>query len=95
MPDISVDATKKIELWIMGMKNNLIKKLNGANMDIDLMTEKNNINWQQDKCLWNEAEKTNEHKCAVKNTSICKYFCGIEYPDNILCCHPHKNPYKK
>lgn len=77
------------------MKNNLIKKLNGANMDIDLTTEENNIHWQQGKCPWNEAEKTNEYKCAVKNISICKYFCGIEYLDKILCCYPHKNPCKE
>ena len=54
-----------------------MKKLKGANMDIDLTTEKD-ISWKQDKCPWNQAEKTNEHKCAVKNVSICKYFKGIE-----------------
>ena len=50
-------------------KNNgtIIKKLNGANMDIDLATDSKNISWAQDKCPWNEKENTNEHKCAVKN----------------------------
>ena len=42
----------------------LSKKLDGANMDIDLATAKNMISWEQDGCPWNEAEMTNEHKCA-------------------------------
>lgn len=71
-----------------------MKKLDGANMDIDLTTETGDISWQQDKCPWNGTEKTNEHKCAIKNVSICPYFCGIEYLDNILCCYPDKNPLK-
>ena len=70
----------------------LIKKLKGANMDIDLATPKDMIPWEQDTCPWNEAEKTNEHKCAVKNISICRYFCGVEYLDTLLCCYPHPNP---
>lgn len=74
--------------------NKIIKRLNGANMDIDLTTENKDIRWEQDKCPWNEAEDSNEHKCAVKDVSICPYFCGIEYLDNVLCCYPHKNPNK-
>ena len=70
----------------------IIKKLNGANMDIDLATPKSIIPWEQDRCPWNEAENTNEHKCAIKNVSICHYFCGIEYLDTLLCCYPHPNP---
>lgn len=70
----------------------IIKKLNGANMDIDFVTEKSEISWKQDMCPWNKDENTNEHKCAVKNLSICPYFCGIEYLDNVLCSYPHKNP---
>ncbi|MDD5043475.1 MAG: hypothetical protein PHD51_02265 [Patescibacteria group bacterium] len=70
-----------------------INKFDGANMDIDLTSEKN-VSWKQMKCPWNVAEKTNEHKCAVKNTSICKYFCGVEYLDNVLCCYPNENPNK-
>ena len=31
------------------------------------------------------------HKCAVKNTSICKYFCGIQYLDSVLCSYPNIN----
>ena len=73
------------------MKNKIIK-LDGANMDIDLTSKSENIHWKQDKCPWNEAEKTTEHKCALKNISICPYFCGIEYLDNVLCCYPNKNP---
>jgi hypothetical protein len=74
--------------------NELIRKLNGANMDIDLATPQGAIPWEQDKCPWNEAEQTSKHKCAIKNVSICPYFCGIEYPDTLLCCYPHPNPYK-
>jgi hypothetical protein len=70
----------------------IIKKLVGANMDIDLATSKNVIAWQQDECPWNKVENTIEHKCAVKNVSICPYFCGIEYLDTLLCCYPHPNP---
>jgi len=69
-------------------------RLDGANMDIDLST-KNKIPWKQDICPWNIAEKNNKHKCAVKNTKICPYFCGIEYLDFVLCCYPNKNPNKK
>ncbi|HUU78764.1 MAG TPA: hypothetical protein VMX55_10485 [candidate division Zixibacteria bacterium] len=72
-----------------------IKKLKGANMDIDLVTEKSDIPWKQDLCPRNRKESTNEHKCAVKNISICPYFCGIEYLDNVLCSYPHKNPKSK
>jgi hypothetical protein len=70
----------------------LIKKLHGANMDIDLATPKDTIAWKQEGCPWNETEKTELHKCAVKNISICPYFCGVEYLDTLLCCYPHLNP---
>ncbi|MHC1740088.1 MAG: hypothetical protein AB9897_03140 [Anaerolineaceae bacterium] len=72
-----------------------ITKLHGANMDIDLATAQNVIAWEQDQCPWNAAEQTSEHKCAVKNISICQYFCGIEYLDTLLCCYPNLNPLKK
>lgn len=71
-----------------------VKKLSGANMDIDLATPEGAISWQQDLCPWNKIENTNDHKCAVKNVSICPYFCGIEYIDTLLCCYPHTNPHK-
>ena len=64
--------------------------LDGANLDIDL-TSSDKISWKQNKCPWNEAEGVDVHKCAVKNTSICDYFCGIEYLDNVICCYPDKN----
>jgi len=76
------------------MENKVIRKLGGANMDIDLTTENGMINWEQDLCPWNTAEKSSEHKCAVKNTSICKYFYGIEFLDYVLCSYPTKNPAK-
>ncbi len=68
----------------------MIRKLNGANMDIDLATPQEVISWQQDQCPWNQDEKRNEHRCAVKNTSICPYFRGVEYLDMILCCYPNR-----
>ena len=72
--------------------NNMILKLDGANMDIDLVTPEDQIVWEQDPCPWNTAESTLGHKCAVKNISICPYFCGIEYQDHVLCCYPNENP---
>lgn len=71
--------------------NNKVKQLSGANMDIDLTSNKSDISWEQKTCPWNEEENTNEHKCAVKNTSICKYFCGIKYLDSVLCSYPYEN----
>ncbi len=62
-----------------------VSKLKGANMDIDLTSRAKDIQWKQDKCPWNKARKTNSHKCAVKNVSLCDYFAGIEYPDVVLC----------
>jgi hypothetical protein len=67
-----------------------IIKLDGANMDIDL-TSKDKTSWKQMQCPWNKIENTNKHKCAVKNVSICEYFCGIEYLDNVLCSYPNEN----
>jgi hypothetical protein len=72
-----------------------ISKLHGANMDIDLASPADSIEWEQDLCPWNEAEGTQEHRCAVKNISICLYFCGIEYLDTVLCCYPHQNPVRE
>ena len=63
-----------------------IKKLKGSNMDIDFSVAA----WGDSKCPWNVEENTNEHKCAVKNTSICKYFCGIQLLDSVLCSYPHE-----
>ena len=74
--------------------NEVIKKLKGGNLDLDLATPSNQIQWQQDVCPWNEAESVDQHKCAVKNISICPYFCGIEYLDTVLCCYPHQNPFR-
>jgi len=72
--------------------NSEFRKLNGANMDIDLATPQGSIPWQQDRCPWNEAEGTDVHRCAVKNVSICQYFGGVEYIDTVLCCYPDENP---
>ena len=73
----------------MSSDNNILR-LDGANMDIDLTSE-DQTSWKQMKCPWNEVEGVNTHRCAVKNVSICKYFCGVEYLDNILCCYPNEN----
>ncbi len=74
--------------------NEKIRKLKGANMDIDLATLPGNIAWEQDSCPRNQAEAINSHKCAVKNISICPYFCGVEYLDTLLCCYPNNNSLK-
>jgi hypothetical protein len=68
----------------------VIHKLKGANMDIDLATLHADIGWRQDACPWNTAENTRQHRCAVKNTSICPYFRGVEYLDTLLCSYPEK-----
>ena len=70
--------------------NKNIHKLDGANMDIDLVTPQSDISWQQDACPWNVTEGTQEHRCAVKNVSICSYFRGIEPMDTVLCSYPEK-----
>ena len=74
--------------------NEMIRKLKGANLDIDMASPEGSIPWKQEICPWNEAKKTNAHKCAIKNVSICRYFCGVEYLDTLLCCYPHENPLK-
>ena len=66
--------------------DNKVKKLKGSNMDIDFSVAA----WGDSKCPWNVEEKTDEHKCAVKNTSICKYFCGIQLLDSVLCSYPYE-----
>ena len=72
----------------------VIQKLKGANMDIDLASPQGSIAWEQDGCPWNKAEGTDQHRCAVKNVSICPYFCGVEYLDTLLCSYPNENPFK-
>lgn len=67
--------------------NERINRLIGANMDIDFSSS----DFGNTHCPWNEAENTNAHKCAVKNTSICKYFCGIQYLDSVRCSYPYEN----
>jgi hypothetical protein len=67
--------------------NETIRKLKGANMDIDLATPKGWISWEQDLCPWNQAQHTDEHRCAVKDVSICRYFRGVEYMDTLLCSY--------
>lgn len=67
--------------------NDKVKKLIGSNMDIDFSNEE----FGNSQCPWNTEEKTNVHKCAVKNTSICKYFCGVQYLDSVLCSYPYEN----
>ena len=71
------------------MKNKKVKELKGSNMDIDLTSE--SVDWNQSSCPWNKEEYSKEHKCAVKDTSICKYFCGIKYLDSVLCSYPYEN----
>lgn len=68
---------------------NKIKELHGANLNFDISGDK--YEWNQSKCPWNECENTNEHKCAIKNESKCKYFCGMKQLDNVLCSYPHNS----
>ena len=56
-----------------------MEMINGANMDIDF-TSQAGMTWKPGECPWGP-----EHKCAVKNTSMCKHFRGIEYPDIVIC----------
>jgi hypothetical protein len=88
-------ARSKISIQESYQMNEQIRKLKGANMDIDLATPQGNIAWEQDNCPWNGVEQTSVHKCAIKNVSICPYFCGVEYLDTLLCCYPHQNPLAK
>ena len=37
-----------------------------------------------------DEENIREHRCAVKDTSICKYFRGIKYLDSVLCSYPQE-----
>jgi len=74
--------------------HSVIKKLGGANMDIDLASQAD-IAWAQAQCPWNADEGTSVHHCALKNVSICPYFCGVEYIDTLLCCYPQENPFAK
>ncbi len=67
--------------------NGKIKSIIGSNMDIDFSNEA----FGNSVCPWNKAENTNEHKCAVKNTSICPYFCGVKYMDSVMCSYPYEN----
>jgi len=68
-----------------------VRHLKGGHLgDIDL-TSQDKVNWKQSVCPWNEDEGVDTHKCAVKYTSICDYFCGIKYLDTILCSYPHAN----
>ncbi len=64
-----------------------IRELGGGNMDIDLVP-KADLAWEQEACPWNEAEGSSAHKCAVKDTSICRYFRGIKPVDSVLCAYP-------
>lgn len=61
----------------------MVRELKGANMDVDFEP----ADWEQDKCPWNENEKTREHRCAVKGVSICEHFRGIRAPDRVICAY--------
>jgi hypothetical protein len=65
-----------------------VRRLRGANMDIDLASPTGAIAWEQDACPWNQAGHTQEHRCAVKNVSLCPYFRGVEYIDTVICTYP-------
>jgi len=58
-------------------------------MDIDLTTPGDRIGWKQDQCPWNQVENTDQHRCAVKDISICQHFRGVEYLDTVVCNFPN------
>ena len=58
-------------------------------MDIDLLPNEN-VSWEIEECPRNKDENTTKHKCAVKNTSICKHFQGIKKLDTVLCSYNNK-----
>ena len=64
-----------------------VRELRGGNMDIDLIPNPD-LSWKREACPWNEAERSTAHKCAVKDTSICRYFKGIKPVDTVLCAYP-------
>ena len=66
-----------------------IRAITGGNMDIDLFPNPD-VQWRIDPCPWNIEDGDLIHKCAVKNTSICKYFRGIRPIDEVLCAYPSK-----
>lgn len=66
-----------------------VRELRGGNMDIDLVP-KAGLTWQRDTCPWNDAEQSTAHRCAVKDTSICRYFMGIKPDDLVLCAYPEE-----
>jgi len=68
----------------------VIRKLKGANMDIDLVTSQADISWEQEPCPWNSIEGSQKHRCAIKNIAICPFFRGIEHLDTVLCSYPEK-----
>jgi len=61
-----------------------MRKIKGANMDIDF-SEIEGMDWKPGKCPWGK-----NHKCAVNNVSVCKYFEGIEKWDTLLCSYPER-----
>lgn len=65
----------------------VLRELRGGNMDIDLVP-KAGLKWEQEGCPWNEAEQTTAHRCAVKDTAICRHFRGIKPLDIVLCAYP-------
>lgn len=69
------------------MNEAYMHNLKGGNFDLD-MCSGDSINWKQDPYPWNVTENTSDHKCAVKNTSICRFFAGLgdgENIDTVLC----------
>ncbi len=69
------------------MDQERIRMLSGGNIDIDLLPNPD-VSWHIDPCPWNKGEGNLNHKCAVKDTSICKYFRGIEHLDIVRCAYP-------
>jgi hypothetical protein len=74
-----------------GIAYNRDRVIPGGNADIDV---NGGTSWKQGKCPWTK-EDGKEHKCAVKNVSICDHFVSFgdnKAVDNIHCCYPKTNP---
>lgn len=60
--------------------------ISGADMDIDFQTKV----FGDSNCPWSKDDGVS-HKCAIKGTSICKYFNGVQRLDTVMCSYDEEN----
>ena len=63
------------------------RELRSTHIAIDLLAD-SHISHAQNRCPWNEADDTDEHRCIATNHSICQHFRGIRRPDIVQCGYP-------